>query len=392
LGSSKYLLSQSLNLAPSLIFRYMKKRQWTIVAALAVLLGSVAVFRQLTRPKTSAAKDQKDLSQSVVVQPVQNDSLPVYIQLDGMLRSAQKIALFAEVSGVLLPGRQPFEEGRTFEKGELLLRLDDSELRSSYLAQKDQFASQLDQLLPDILMDYPEQYERWRAYRQMLAKQVSPVELPAVTDERFLYFMTNRQIHSSFKNLQSVYARLEKYRLKAPFKGVLTSTLVEEGALVRAGQQLGELAGTRAFEFTPSVTPEEAALIRVGDEVVAHLPEGEREYRARVRRKNATIDPATQRVQLFIEITGEGLMDGQFMTGTLLGQVIPQSFALDRRLLYGRGYTYVVENNRLRRRELHIVHRGRDEVLVQHLPEGTLLPQKPIMGAYEGMPVHVINP
>ena len=58
---------------------------------------------------------------------IQNEDLTTQLEITGRLLARQKIELFAEVTGTMLPNRNRFKEGNYFKKGEALLRIDKEE-------------------------------------------------------------------------------------------------------------------------------------------------------------------------------------------------------------------------------------------------------------------------
>ena len=72
-------------------------------------------------------------------------------------------------------------------------------------------------------------------------------------DEKENYFITGRGILSGFYNVKNLEQRLSKYRLVAPFSGVLTEALVTEGTLIRSGQKLGEFIDPTVYELEVAI-------------------------------------------------------------------------------------------------------------------------------------------
>mgnify|MGYP003647368505 FL=1 len=65
--------------------------------------------------------------------------------------------------------------------------------------------------------------------------------------------------------------------------------------------------------------------------------------------------------------------------------------ALSRKLLHKKASIYVVKDSVLAEASLEILHQSPEMVIVRGLKNGDLIPQKPIAGAYVGMPVKIIS-
>lgn len=370
----------------------MKKRQWAIIGGVAVLALAILLFFLLSGSSEQSTAAQKPPVKGVEVIRISNDSVPVTVQMDGKLNALEKIEIYAEVNGILQPGGKKFEEGIPYKKGETLLRLENSEARSNYLAAKSQFVNTISQVLPDIKIDYPEAFETWRGYLSDVSDADYVPAPPEPQNDQLRLFLVGRQVYSNYQNLESARVRLNKFTVKAPFNGVVTEALVDPGVLVRAGQRLGEFLDPGRYELETAVSSGELELINVGDSVSLTSPDMSMEWKGVLFRINAKIDPNTQQVKVFIRVEAEELKDGMFLNAEIDARKVESAFELDRSLIYNDTYTYVVQDSTLRRRKLDIIRKNPKTIIARGLPDGTLVPDQPISGAYEGMEVRVVNP
>jgi len=369
----------------------MKKRQWAIVAGFGVLALSILGFFALKSTPQEKAKPKPASIKGVNVIVVDNTSVPVNIQVDGKINARNKISIFAEVNGVLQNGPKKFEEGVRFKKGETLLNLESSEARSAFLSAKSNYVNTLSQALPDIKLDYPQSFEKWRSYLNEVSDEGSVPAPPKPESKKLNLFLTGRGVFSSYQNLQSSATRLNKYRVTAPFDGIVTESQVDPGILVSPGQRLGEYIEPGKYELEATVGSAELSLINEGDSVQLSSPDSRKKYPGIIYRTNAKVDPQTQQVKIFIRVKGDDLRDGQYMTGTIQSTKVDKAYRLDRKLRYGTDYTYIVKDTTLERASLNVVQKSPSSVIVQGLPDNALLPQQPISGAFEGMKVQIID-
>jgi len=131
--------------------------------------------------------------------------------------------------------------------------------------------------------------------------------------------------------------------------------------------------------------------VKIGDSVYLSSSESGREYKGIVYRKNAKIDPSTQRLNIYVLLENPNLMDGEYLKGTISGPSLDNAVALSRKLLHKRASIYIVEDSVLAESSLEILHQSPEQVVVRGLKDGDLVPQKPIAGAYVGMPVKIIS-
>jgi len=368
----------------------MKKRQWAIIGGV-ILLG-LAFWLKSTLSESTEKEAPKSISRikALRVDTIKNGPVFLNIKVDGPVQAQQKIDLFAEVNGVLSLGATKFDAGRIYRKGEILLDLENSEASSSYRALKSQYTNVLGQVIPDIKIDYPSNFDTWYRHLQKISagKWAAP---PKTQDEKLGLFLSARGVYSAYQNAESARIRLGKYQIRAPFDGTLTEALVEPGQLVRIGQKLGEFMGEGKFEMLTSLSSSEAPLVNIGDTVYLTSSESGQEYKGVVYRKNAKLDPSTQRLNIYVLLESTNLVDGQYLRGTIAGPSLENSVALSRKLLHKRTSIYTVQDSVIAESELEILHQSPEQVIVRGLKDGDLIPQKPIAGAYVGMPVKIIS-
>ncbi|HYK83080.1 MAG TPA: efflux RND transporter periplasmic adaptor subunit [Gemmatimonadales bacterium] len=166
-------------------------------------------------------------------------------------------------------------------------------------------------------------------------------------------------LRSAEANEAQARKSLEEATVRAPMSGVISERAVESGNRVKDGDLLFELVNTAELEFEATVPSEYVAAVHVGAPVVLTVTgAGEAGLDGRVSRVNATADPATRQVKLYVTVpNGRGrLVGGLFASGrVVLRQVrgavaVPQAGV--RRDGGGRTYVLVVEDGRVARRDV----------------------------------------
>ena len=70
---------------------------------------------------------------------VTNGTLNAVVQLEGRVQAKNRMTVIAEVSGMLPVGGKEFREGVSFQEGEIMLSIDDQELRANLVSQRSQW-------------------------------------------------------------------------------------------------------------------------------------------------------------------------------------------------------------------------------------------------------------
>ncbi len=374
----------------------MGKSQMDVLRSfiLGALFLSVVLFgyNRLKSSKTPPAR--KPLSAVPVVEAVvvQNKSRTLPISLSGKLLAEQRIELFSEAQGIMLGQSNRFRAGARFAKGEIILSIDDTEASAALVAQRSNYIQSIAQLLPDLSIDHPQDAPLWKEYLSKLNPERDPPPLPEPSNETLRLFLTARNVYANYHNLQGASNRLSKYKIRAPFNGVLADAQLTEGSLVRPGQRLGSFIAPGRYELETSISSSQAEWIKVGTRVELRSDEVEGRWMGTVVRINEKIDESTQSIRVFLRVEGEALREGQYVHGRLNTRNFENVFAYPRLSLFQDRKVFVINDSTLSLHSIEIVASARDSVLIRGLEQGTRLIKNPVVGAYDGMKIRVTEP
>lgn len=358
-----------------------------IIAILALLIIGAALFGAKTlidnkkAPKPRVKKDVKIVSTETVV----NSAIPIIIPANGNLQAKRRVELFSEVTGVFKPTGKLFKTGQEYRAGQAMIIIDNAEFYAQVQSARSDLNNQITAIMPDLRLDYPASFAQWQSYLDNWDRNTATPKLPEPKDDKEKYFITGRNIYSTYYNIKNLESRLGKFRIKAPFTGVLTEALVTEGTLVRNGQQLGEFIQMGTYELEVSISGEFADLLQVGKQVALQNITGTKTYTGKVTRINGKIDQETQTITTVIEVSDRDLKDGMYLTANLQAQQIENALELDRSLLQDGNQIFVVKDSLLELASVQPVHFSDKTVVLKGIDDGTVIISKMVPGAYEGM-------
>jgi multidrug efflux pump subunit AcrA (membrane-fusion protein) len=365
---------------------FKKKRIWLIT--LIILATSVAVGTFLSRQKQPMQRrplggNQKPLN----IVTVTNQDISTPIKISGPLIAYNKVELYSEVSGVLQNTPRRFKEGVRYHKGDILIHIDDSVYKNNLLAQKSSLLNKITLLLPDLSIDFPDSAPHWEDYlkRIDLEKPLSPLPEPVTDKER--YYIASRDIYNQYYQIKSMEATWQKYRLRAPFNGVVTQSEINPGTLVRVGQKLGEFTSTELYEMEAAVSLFDANRLEVGMKAFLHTSSTTGRFEGEVQRINRAIDRDSMSVKVYIHTSDPRLRDGMYMMGEISGNPVPAVVPVSRDLLIEGDRIFVVKNGILRLQKVTVVTEEGSRVFVRGLPDGIEMVADKREGLREGMPV-----
>ncbi|GAB5551664.1 MAG: efflux RND transporter periplasmic adaptor subunit [Saprospiraceae bacterium] len=363
-------------------------RRLVIVLAIGILVGAFFVMKYMQEANQAPRQTPAPTpTPEVEVMAAQNGAIASTLDVQGALVAFNKIDLFTEVSGTLEGSDRPFKIGSYFPKGAVLIKIDKTEAQLNLLSQKSSLLNAITQLMPDLKIDYTESFQQWKTYLDQFDVEKPLQAFPEPLNDQEKYFIASRNLLSQYYTIQSAEERLSKYIVKAPFSGVITQTSIQPGALVRAGQKLGELMNTSSYELQVTVPLSDLEYLSKGSKVALTSRDIEGSWTGTVRRINDQVDAGTQTVKVFIAVSGKNLREGMYMTGDVDAKPIQNAISIPRNLLINQNSVYAVHENSLELRPVEVVKVTEKEAIVRGIKDGTFLLKGKLPNAFEGMKV-----
>lgn len=362
-----------------------------IIGAFALLALGYLGMKTLSSSKKPIKPKEDNTEKVAFVTTVKNSSIPIKINANGNLTAKYKVQLFSEVQGILEPTAKEFRPGVTYKKGQTILKINSDEHYANLQSQKSSLQNLIASIMPDIRLDYPESFEKWSAYLSSFDINSSIKTLPEPSSDQEKYFITGKNIYTTYYNVKNLEARLIKYKLTAPFNGILTETSVNTGALVRTGQKMGEFIDPTIFEMEIAINAAYANLLTVDKKVELHNLEKTQSWISKVIRINGRVDQRSQTVNIYVEVKGENLREGMYLEADVPGRDEANAYQIPRKLLIDNKAVFIVEQGALKLVPVNIVHFDESTAVIKNLEEGTSILTRNIPGAYEGMIVKSIE-
>ncbi|WP_276388418.1 efflux RND transporter periplasmic adaptor subunit [Eudoraea chungangensis] len=359
------------------------------ILGIVIIIASFFIARSIINSKTRPKAKVEKVVKTVFAEQVKNGVVPIVVPANGNLVAKRRVELFSEVQGVFKKGNKYFKAGETYRKGETIINIDAAEYYASVQSSKSDLYNLITSIMPDLRLDYPEVYPKWQAYLTSFDLDKSTPEFPEMTTEKEKFFISGRGILTSYYNVKNQEQRLSKYKIYAPFSGVLTEALVTEGTLVRSGQKLGEFINTDVYELEVSVSKTYSDLLKVNEQVELVNLERTKTYNGKVARINGSIDQASQTIKAFIDVSDKDLREGMYLEASLNAKEETDAIEIDRSLLLENNQIFVVRDSLLDLIDVKPVYFSDRQVVLKDIPDGTTIITRPVVGAYAGMLVKV---
>jgi membrane fusion protein (multidrug efflux system) len=212
------------------------------------------------------------------------------ISATGSLRADEGIDLQPEVNGKIISIN--FTEGAHVSRGDLLLKLNDAELKA------------------------------------MLQRAVYRLEIAQLKERRFAKLLDSSSvIQQDYDNALSDYsvqraevalveAQIAKMEIRAPFDGVMGLRFVSEGAFVTPTTRIATLQRLDRLKVDFSVPEKYAARVRAGSPVTFTVDGGDRKFSGEIYAIDPRIDAATRTIQIRAVCANP---DGRLLPGAFAG-------------------------------------------------------------------------
>jgi len=303
-------------------FQTMKRKIISISISLAVVIAAFVLSASMIKNKPEPKRDMNK-EEVLYVKTEEAKSTEIYPEASysGRVSSLENINLSAEVSGRILATNTPLKEGQSFKKGDLLVRIYKDDMQAALQSLRSSYLQLVSSALPDLKIDYPEEYPKWSAFFNDIDINRSMPELPAINSEKERVFVASKNILSQYYSIKQQEVNFSKYEIYAPFDGSYRSVNAEVGSVAGMNMQIASLIRTDVMEVIVPVLPEKLDWIREGGQVELEKNSGQ-VISGKVVRIADFIDPTSRSVNVYVSVSnkrGASLLEGEYVDATFTG-------------------------------------------------------------------------
>lgn len=369
---------------------------------IAVILAAAVVMGVMIKAKPAVERVEREaLPPLVRVFEVERGPVPLEVRSTGVVEPATRSTLVAEIGARVASLSPKFAEGAFFDRGEVLLRLDERDFELAVTQAEARVAQakvQLEREQAEALLAT----EEWQ--------ELGEGEPTALVLREPQLAQARAEVASAEAALEQARLRLDRTRIRAPFPGRVEEKLVDLGQFVGPGTPLGRIYSTERAEVGLEVPQDELAFLDLtlgnpGPLATRALLSGrigsvEATWPARVVRTGSRIDPATRMISLVAAVDdpfslagthAAPLPMGLYLEARIEGRTVDNAIVVPRAALREDGSVLVVDSeDRLEIREVEVLRRGSEEaVLSSGLEAGERLCVSRLAAVVEGMKVRI---
>jgi len=330
-------------------------------------------------PSTKRFGGAKQAQLVVDIKNIQAAPYRINVASYGVVKPRTQSVLVAQVSGEVSFISESLRDGGFFEKGQVLLRIDERDYRSEVKIAEASLLS-----AKQALFEEQARGKQALADWQRLGSDEAPSDL----------VLRKPQLASQEANVLSAQAKLEKAQLAlertnivAPFSGRVLKKHVDIGQVVSNNAQLAEVFATDTVEIRLPINNKDLAFIDLPEiyqsgektnqnsQVIFNSDLiGEQTWQGTLVRTEGAINDASQQLYVVAQIedpystpvTGQNPVKiGQYVNALIRGREIQNALVIPNDAIYQGSYVYVLNNeNRLLRKDITLAWQDESESLI----------------------------
>jgi len=326
---------------------YNKKVNWIahIIVTLLILVIMVVVLMAMFGSKPEAQRwggSREAPSVAVDIAELQMSDFPVWIDSYGTANPLTQTALVSDVSGRVLKVSPNIRAGKSFKENEVLVQLDDRDLKVevdiAIAAAADAEFRYLQEVAEAEIAE-----QQWNQKPASEAARLLALRKPQVA-------AALAEVKASEARLERAKLNLERTQIRAPFDGRVLSQMVDVGQVVSPSQTIAEIYSTEAVEVRLPVKITDLAHLNINEDelnvealpkvsLIAELGNTTYEWTGKIVRSEGVFDPATRMLYLVAQIDDPftntanrpAIRVGQFLRAKVQGNTLTDVFVIPRR-------------------------------------------------------------
>lgn len=378
--------SQSMNQStkqstkPSTMQSKMKK----IVLPIGILLTTFFISQMIIKNPPQSERGSGEIPAKITVETLtlSPKSYSIKINSFGTVQPRTKSVLVSQVSGEINKISPQFRNGGFFEKGDVLVELDDRDHRADVNINQASLLS-----AKQVLLEEQAKAKQALIDWQRLGNGAKPNAL--VLREPQLA-AAQAQVLSAQANLEKAQLQLERTNIVAPFAGRILTKHVDLGRVVVSNTQLADIYAVDYVEirlpiknkdlsfmalpeeFRDATTQEQGKNVEITSTLIGH-----QHWQGQIVRTEGAVDENSQQLYVVAQIDDPydasnsavaPIKIGQYVNAEISGRTIEQALVIPNSAIYQGSYVYTAEKieNKfiLKRKDISIRWQNNEEALI----------------------------
>ena len=374
-----------------------------IRSALPILLLGLALIAagiMILSKKPPEKKVVEELAFLVDAQPVYTEHVEFTVTSQGNVQPKHKTSIATQVSGRVVDIADNFVVGGFFNKGDVLLTLEQDDYQTDLSLAEAELA-QAEAALQEEIARGKVAAEEWRSVNGVVPPELG-LRKPQLAKEQ-------ANVKAAKAKLARAQRNLERTQVIAPYDGIVIERNADLGQFVGTGALVGELYSTEVAEVRLPLTDADLAFIDLESGISHRNPVtlsamvgGKfQQWQGTLVRSEGVLDTTNRLIYAVVEVRDPYLRDnsefnvplrfGQFVQAIISGTDARSLIVIPRSILRLDGTVLVAdENNELQIKQVDIARSSPESVYISAgLSDGDKVVRSAVPNPYNGMPVRL---
>jgi len=405
-NNNNHSMSQSMNQSTPLATKKSKVKK--IIIPVVILISTFFISQVIINNPPESNRGSGEIAAKITVEtlPLVPQRYTIMLNSFGTVQPRTQSVLVAQVSGEINEISQQFRNGGFFEKGDVLVQLDDRDHRAEVNLNQANLLSAKQALLE----------EQARAKQALIDWQRlgNGAQASALVLREPQLAAAQAQVLSAQANLEKAQLQLERTNIVAPFAGRILTKHVDLGRVVASNTQLADIYAIDYVEIRLPIKNKDLSFMALPEEyrdsnktvqgTMVQLTStliGQQQWQGEIARTEGAVDENSQQLYVVAQIDNPydvsnnkvaPIKIGQYVNAEITGRTIEKALVIPNSAIYQGSYVYTVENienkNVLKRKDINIRWQNNEDALIEAgLTFGEKLVLTPLGQVSSGTPV-----
>ena len=356
-----------------------KSAKLLIPAVVVVATILIVMFIKGNPPEAKRFGSPPKATVSVSVKKIEPQDYLIFIDSYGTVKPRTQSLLVAQASGQINKVSDDFREGGFFEKGDVLLQLDDRDHQAEVKSAQAALLTAEQSLLEEKARGQQAitDWKRLGGSSQANSLVLREPQLAAA----------QAQVLSAQAALEKAQLDLERTQITAPYAGRVLSRNVDLGQVVSENTELATIYAIDSVEVRLPIKNKDLSYISLPEQyrdgsknqagsLVKFKSDlvGEQTWQGQIIRTEGAIDEGAQQLYIVAQINDPykatannqyPIKIGQYITAQISGKTVPDALIIPNSTIYQGSYVYVVEEGMLKRKNITLAWQNATQAMVK---------------------------
>ena len=338
---------------------FLRKALVILVPILILVFAILALGAMKSGKKKPDVQKRRDPTLAVMAVPAYEDTVVLDVSVQGQTRPRTEVDMSPQVGGKIIYVSRQFVAGGQFNKGDVLLRLEQADYDVAVL-RAEAAVARAEQLVVREKAEGAIAAADWKDLGRGGQPSALTLRKPQLAE-------AEASLKSALADLDNAKLQLSRTIVRAPFNGRIKERFADIGQFVGPGARLARVFSTEAVEVPLSLNDADltrlALPVSMGVDSKAAKPKvtlstiiaGERRvWTGEIVRTDGVFDPQTRTISAIAEVKdpfGKGmspdgfpLPPGLFVTADIVGRTLDGAIVIPRDSLRPEDKVYVVDD------------------------------------------------